>query len=155
MKIYCDLFLEYPTNDNSLRFLELLDKNFKYNHDKLYHGYLNICVERLKLINLISILKDKKINYYSVPLQYKNNINITAQEAFQIAKKSTRYKDVEPLIDSDFHHHTPLFYSFKTVFVGNNPDGFIPNNVMIDKIDGHLWSDFEYDGYMYDFNLKF
>lgn len=155
MKIYCDLFLDCQINDNSLKFLELLDRNFKYNQDKLYHGYLNISVERLKLIPLISIMKNKKINYYSVPLQYKNNTNITEQESFQIAKKSIKYKEIELLIDSKFNHHTPLFYSFKTVFIGNNPNGFMPNNIMIDKIDGHLWSDFEYDKYMYDFNLRF
>lgn len=153
-RIYCDLFLNCQTNDDILRCISLFDKSFKYNPNKMYSGYLNIRMERINLIPIMNTLNNKKISAFSVPLYYKGG-SITKEEAFNIAKDTLKYKNIEPIFDSEFNEHTPLFYSFATIFLGDNPDGFLPNNIRVDKLDGHLWSDFEYCQYMYDFNNKF
>lgn len=157
MKIYCDLFLDCETNHYSLKMIELLDKSYKYHKDITYSGYLNICVERLKLIPLIHLLNTQKIPVFSVPLCYKNGTIITELEAFNIAKNmlNNDNRDLEPILVSEFNKHTPLFYSFAVKIYGDSPNGFIPNNILIDKIDGHRWGEFDYDKYMYDFNVRF
>lgn len=155
MRVYCDLFLDCQTNDKSLKFLEILDSSFQYSSDNLYCGYLDVCVERLKLIPLIDMLKGNNISYFSVPLYYKNSIHISKLEAFDRAKKIAKQRGVEPIISSVFNRDTPLFYLFQVKPSMDGFDGFISNCIIIDKIDGHVWSDFEYDKYMYDFNVRF
>lgn len=154
MRIYCDLFLDCQANDDILRFIGLFDKSFKYDPNKIYSGYLNICMERISLIPIMNTLNSKKISAFSVPLYYKHG-TITEEDAFNIAKDKSMHKNIEPIFHSTFNRHTPLFYYFETIFLGDNTDGFLPSGIRIDKLDGHVWSDFEYDKYMYDFNMKF
>ena len=154
MRIYCDLFLDCQTNNDTLRFINLFDKSFKYKPNKTYCGYLNICMERISLIPIINTLNSKKINVFSVPLKYKHG-TITEEEAFNIAKEKSRYNNIEPIFHSTFNRHTALFYYFETIFLGDNSYGFLSSGIRVDKLDGHVWSDFEYYKYMYDFNMKF
>lgn len=154
MRIYCDLYLESPTNDRSLKFLEILDKDFNYKEQNSYSEYLNVSIERLKLIPLINILNSKKILSYSVPLQYKTN-TIPIDKAFNLAEKHNTSNNLKVIKNSHLAAHTPLFWVFRMDVVGENPNGLLPNPIYVDKLDGHIWTIFEYDKYMYDFNNRF
>jgi hypothetical protein len=63
----CDLYLCETANSLHFKYLKIYDKNFVYEEDKTYRGYIGVNVERIKLIVFVSELREKKFAP-SVPL---------------------------------------------------------------------------------------
>ena len=149
----CDIFLADTTKTSSLKFLSLLDKNFTYNKDKEYSGYMDICVHRIKLIPQISLLREEGIKSYSVPINYKNAKQITKEEAFSIAEGDIDKTKGYIIMDDKFlPNNIPLVWLFS--FINNDKD-IIGGKVIVDRIDGHIWTSDEFYKYMYDYNNIF
>jgi hypothetical protein len=146
----CDLFLVTPTNSKELRYLSLLDKNFSYKSDATYEGYMGVSVNRVKLIPLIALLRKQNVFFYSVPVSYKNSKLISKELAFGIAGEYAKTNDLSVIFDSSLKKNdNPLIWTFGATTLTEEKAGGL---IMVDKLDGHIWSLDELDAYMYDYN---
>ena len=149
----CDLFLPDATRSKNLKFLKLLDKHFIYEKGKKYSGYVGICVNRIRLIPQIHLLREEGIRSYSVPINYKNSVQISKEEAFAIAAKDIDETQGYLVMDDAFlPNNIPLVWLFS--FINQNKE-IIGGKVIVDRMDGHIWTADEYDKYMYDYNNIF
>jgi sialic acid synthase SpsE len=146
----CDLFLVTPSNASELRYLGFLAKKFVYQANLTYNGYLNISANRVKLIPLISLLKKQGVSVYSVPIDYKNSNLISKEAAFQIASECARKENLRTSFDSSIVQNiNPLIWSFSSSSLIRETAGGV---IMVDRLDGHIWSSDELETYMYDYN---
>lgn len=153
MNSFCDIFFVNPTKSSNLRFLSLLDKNFFYQSNVEYSGYAGVSVNRVKLIPLIDLLRKQGLSVYSVPVSYKVNHFISKEKAFDIAKMHAKDNGLVINIDSGLvDNSNPLVWKFSVSSIGEEKAGGV---VMIDRLDGHVWSLDEFDTYMYDYNNCF
>lgn len=153
MNSFCDIFLVTPTKSNSLRFLGLLDKNFSYQHDVEYSGYVGVSINRVKLIPLIDLLKKQGVSVYSVPINYKVENSLSKEKAFDIAKLFAKDNRLVVSMDSALvDNNNPLVWKFSASAMSEEKSGGV---VMVDRLDGHIWSLDEFDTYMYDYNNCF
>ena len=93
------------------------------------------------------------IKSYSVPINYRDNKMINIDDALNIAKEKfskIQYKIVKnKMIKND----NPLIWCFSIIpLVGEEKAG---GTVMIDRLDGHIWNQEEFEIYMYDYNNIF
>ena len=152
----CDLYLEYPLISGRLGIISFFDKKFIFDKDRSYQGYLNIALPRLRLVSVITSLREE--NYYTaynIPINYRDNIiegkYITENEAFFIA--SNHINVCEQYLCSSNRYITPMVWNFKILEKDkDNAKNKIGARILIDKLDGHIWSDDEYYTYLYDYN---
>lgn len=153
MNSFCDIFLVTPTKSNNLRFLSLLDNNFSYQNDTEYSGYAGVSVNRVKLIPLIDLLRKEGVSVYSVPINYKADNLLSKEKASDIAKIYAKENFLVINMDSGlFDNNNPLIWKFSASSMSEEKAGGV---VMIDRLDGHVWSLDEFDTYMYDYNNYF
>lgn len=148
-----DLYLNCKTNDGSLRLLQIFDSSFKYHDDGFYERYLGVSIHRIKLIPIINKLRKKGIKSYSVPINYRDNKTITIDNALDIAKEKFNKNQHRIFKNKMIKNDNPLIWCFSIVsLIGEEKAGGI---VMIDRLDGHMWSQEEFEIYMYDYNNVF
>lgn len=150
MDSVCDLFLNTPTSSRDLRYINILDKSFLYQTDAIYSGYLGVSVNRVKLIPLINLLKKQGVSVYSVPLNYKEASQISKEKAFKIAGNHASLHGLKVCFDSSMRQNdNPLIWVFDVISLAEEKAGGV---VMIDRLDGHVWSLDDLETYMYDYN---
>lgn len=145
----CDLYLKQTTCSEHLRFLSLFDKGFS-NEARYYDcGYLNVNVERIRLVALVVELRRKGIEALNVPVVYRDTPSISRERAFRLANdhavlegRAVVSESVRILDDS------PLYWVFTMVGGLEEKAGGV---VYIDKLDGRVWSSIEHDEYMHDY----
>lgn len=154
MNNICDLYFTHPTNDTQLRFIGLFDKDFKFQEDKLYNGYVGTAIHRVKLIPMINSLRRSGIEVYSVPIDYRERASISKSEAFKIAEAHAQKSNMQASFDlPPGAKEPPLFWIFPLRSLTGEER--IGGTVVIDRIDGHRWTLDELDQYMYDYNNLF
>lgn len=124
-----------------------------YQNDVEYSGYAGVSVNRVRLIPLIDLLKKQGISVYSVPINYKVGNSLSKEKAFDIAKRYAKENDLVINMDSGLvDNNNPLVWKFPASSISEEKAGGV---VMIDRLDGHVWSLDEFDTYMYDYNNSF
>ncbi len=147
MENLCDLYIpiEHKINVPEIRFLELFDKSFKYDENKLYQGFVGVNIVRIQLLRVVLELKKEGVVCLNVPIRYRDNPTIDLDQAYSYAKQYADSKNYEMgYIESE---GTPLYWTF-----GLYSDDLVGGRVMVDKIDGHIWSGIERMAYQYDYN---
>ncbi len=71
----------------------MYDKNFLYDEHKAYSGYLNLNFGRIKLIAVVSKFGKKGINCFGIPIKYRDNNNLTRENAFNVAVEYANLND--------------------------------------------------------------
>jgi hypothetical protein len=153
MQKKCDLYIVNNINSPELRIIKIYDKNFLYDEHKSYSGYLSLNIDRIKLIAVVSEFRKKGINCFSVPIKYRDNKNVTRENAFNVAIEYANLNDfkVAP-ISAGVNDSAPVFWLFNII---NDPKEKAGGVVIVDRLDGHVWSSLEYEEYMYDYNNVF
>lgn len=151
MKI-CDLYIQGESNSPSLKFIGLFDKSFCYSADRTYGGFMNVNVGRVKLVSVVSELRKAGVACFSVPIEYRDSAGIDAVVAKAIAKKHA--ESIGCAISESDHRqgYAPLFWAFD---ISAHDDDRVGGVVIVDRLDGHIWSTAEYEEYMYDYNNIF
>jgi len=155
MQKKADLYICKATQSERFRFIQIFEKNFSYEVGKLYFGYLGINVDRVKMISVITDFRIHKIACFGVPIEYRDQKNISESHAFDIAEKYAAKINAlafkRPLAQSE---SPPVYWKF-----GLNEKDTIEEKaggiVMIDRLDGHVWTAAENEEYMYDYNNIF
>ena len=150
----CDLYLPEPVRTKKLAILNYYDKNFIFDTNKLYNGYMNVSINRLAIVYMVSSLRKEDIISYGVPLKYKD-VRITREEAFIIATNyiNNEFSDGKNrFLKLDYKYGIPLVWHFSIFEEDPDPDIAGWGSVKIDKLDGHIWSEYEYYEYLYDYN---
>ena len=152
MQQKCDIYLSEPTQTERLRSVGMFDRDFQYEEGKLYVGYLGVNIYRVKLVSIVSDLRKRNIACFGVPTTYRDNENLSLDAAISIANEYTRSlgKSAEP--SSMLKSKSPPVYWIFDLKNDEGPGGKAGGVVMVDRIDGHIWSQCEYEEYMYDFN---
>lgn len=155
MQKQADLYLCESVRSERLKFIHIFDRNFSYDAEKYYSGYLGINVGRVKLISVISDLRAHKVDCFGVPIEYRDFENISMSRAFDFAKKYASGAGASVFeISQPQSKCPPVYWRF-----GLNQENGIEEKaggiVMIDRLDGHVWTDAENDEYMYDYNNIF
>jgi hypothetical protein len=155
MQKKCDLYLCDSVRSERLRFIQLYDKNFSYDDEKTYMGYLGVDVDRIKLVSVISDFRMHKINCFSVPIEYRDRKNISAKHALSLANdyaKNLGASAFGPVMSES--RCSPVFWIFALKY-DSTAEEKAGGVVMIDRLDGHVWTDTESEEYMYDYNNLF
>lgn len=152
MQRMTDLYLCSPVRSARLRFVELFDARFLFDAERIYSGYLGVNIERIKMVSIVSDLRKHNIECFSVPIKYRDEENISLSSALVFAKKFAREISASALDTPYFQLKcSPLHWFFGLDYedaVAEKAGGV----VMIDRIDGHVWSAQDYAEYMYDYN---
>ncbi|MCB6182930.1 hypothetical protein LIN78_05135 [Leeia sp. TBRC 13508] len=131
----------------------MLDNSFSYRNDLEYHGYVGISVNRVKLIPMINLLKKQGVSVYSVPVNYKTDHYLSKENAFDIAKMHAKENGLVVNLDSNLvDNSNPIVWKFSAFSINEEKTGGV---IMVDRLDGHIWSLDEFDTYMYDYNNYF
>lgn len=147
MSKLCDLYVSDLQDNSGLKLLKIYDKNFIYNEFNIYEGFLGINVNRIKLINFLIDLRNKGIKCFNAPIAYRDNITLSKEAAYTIAKKYAKAQGYKVHLASYFY--PPVFWLFN---IADDPQERAGGVVLVDKLDGHIWSNEEYEEYMYDYN---
>lgn len=151
MNKICDLYLPVESRSVDIRFLKLFDAGFSYDSERVYSGFMNVNVSRVKLVSVVSELRKKGILSFSVPVEYRDGEVVDVREAMEIAEGYA--KSIGCLIGgaSPRSGYAPLFWAFDIASKLGGADK-VGGVVMVDRLDGHVWTMTEYEEYMYDYN---
>lgn len=151
MQMKCDLFLCEPVKASGLKLISLFDKGFRPDNGLIYSGYLFISVDRVKLVAVVSDFRRHHIPCFSVPVEYRES-RISSTVAFELAQ--THVTNLGKISISEQGQKPPLFWSF-TLGYDNAVENKAGGIIMVDRLDGHIWTAGEYEEYMYDYNNIF
>ncbi|WP_431112270.1 hypothetical protein [Variovorax paradoxus] len=151
MQKECDIYLCHPAKTDRLKFVSLFDAGFIFHNQKEYEGYLNINVKRIKLISVLTDLRRNGFECFSVPVEYRDCQNLPLNAALDLA--NTQAKKIGASVASQTPKCSPVFWLFDLRY--ENSVEKVASVVMIDRLDGHVWSDSEHEEYMYDYNSIF
>lgn len=152
MQQKCDLYLCDPTRSDRFKFITLFDKDFLFEPEKTYVGYLGINVDRVKLVSVVSDLRRNGISCFSAPVVYRDQENLSHESAAELANEFCKSLGASAVPSKrQSVCCVPVYWVFDLVYedVSQEKAGGI---VMIDRIDGHIWNHSENEVYMYDFN---
>lgn len=148
----CDIFFPSPFFSKNIRLLSLLDKRFSYKDNFEYSGYMGVCVNRVKLVPLVSLLRREGGGVYSVPVDYRDGLLLPKNDALVIASRYGEENGLKIISGDSGVSSNPLVWGFSSVCLSEEKAGGV---VMVDKLDGHIWTLDELDVYMYDYNNLF
>ncbi|WP_143433151.1 hypothetical protein [Herbaspirillum camelliae] len=152
MQQKCDLYLCDPTQSDRLKFITLFDNNFLFESERAYVGYLGISVDRVKLVSVVTDLRKNGIACFSAPVIYRQQGKLSQESAAALAREFCKSLggSVVPL-GRKSATCPPVYWVFDLIYedIEEEKAGGI---MMIDRIDGHLWTQSENEVYMYDFN---
>lgn len=151
MQKKCDLYLFDVVKSDRLKFIELFDKRFVYDSEKSYSGFLHANVDRVKLVSVVSDLKRNGIDCFSVPIAYRDHETISMETALELAAEHAKGFGASVVTSSRHQKVSPVFWVFD-LLPGNTAEERSGGVVMIDRLDGHVWADSEYEEYLYDYN---
>ncbi len=152
MQKKCDLYLCESVKTDRLKLLKVFDKEFLYVPDKAYVGYLGVNVDRIKLVSVVSDLRKHNIVAFSAPVEYRDGAKLPLEQARGLAieyAKSVRASAVESAMLKS--KCPPVYWIFDLLYHSTEQEK-VGGVVMIDRIDGHVWTGSENEEYMYDFN---
>lgn len=154
MNKICDLYLPVESMSVDIRFLRIFDSGFSYDAGRSYSGFMNVNVSRVKLVSVVSELRKKGVLSFSVPVEYRDGKVVDDREAMEIAEGCA--KSIGCLIAgaSPRSEFAPLFWAFDIACEEGCAEK-VGGVVMVDKLDGHVWTMAEYEEYMYDYNNVF
>ncbi|MGO3385339.1 hypothetical protein GJV03_14795 [Acinetobacter sp. RIT698] len=147
MQKICDLFVPHLIVHDELKFLSIFDKDFNYKPESVYEGFVNVNVKRIKLITFVVEFKKRGIECYNVPIEYRDNKNISEGDGIFYARNYANKKNYD--INFMFKLSSPLYWGFE---ITNDPEEKVGGVIYVDKVDGHIWSLDEYEEYHYDYN---
>lgn len=150
-----DLYICTAAQSERFRFIRVFDKNFYYEADKIYVGFLGINVNRIKLISVISDLRAHRIDCFGVPVEYRDRENISMSRALDFAKIHANGIGASVLEEAQPPSKCPPVYWKFSLISKNSTEEKAGGLVMVDRIDGHVWTDAENEEYMYDYNNVF
>ncbi len=151
MQQKCDIYFSEPTRTDRLKFVSMFDKNFRYEEGKVYVGYLGVNVDRVKLVSIVSDLRKSNIACFSAPIEYRDNEKLSLDAAIVLANEYAKSIENSVALSSMLKSKSPpVYWAFDLKNEGF--EGKAGGVVMVDRIDGHIWSQREYEEYMYDFN---
>lgn len=152
MQKKCDLYLFEPVKSGCLRFIEMFDKDFRFDDQKSYVGFLHANVDRVKLVAVVSDLRSRGIDSVSVPVEYRDRESISQEHAFDLANAYARSISAIALDPRKSNSKSsPMYWTFDLNY-DFSVDERANGAVMIDRLDGHIWTLGEYEEYMYDYN---
>ncbi|MDH6590522.1 hypothetical protein M2165_000411 [Variovorax sp. TBS-050B] len=155
MQKQADLYICEPVRSERLKFIALFDGSFSYDAEKCYSGYLGLNAGRVKLISIVSDLRAHNVDCFGVPIEYRDLENIPMSQALEFAKEHAAGVGASVFEISKFQSRDPPVY---WKFGLNQINGFEEKAggiVMIDRLDGHVWTNDENEEYMYDYNNIF
>jgi hypothetical protein len=155
MQKNADLYLCTPVRSERLRFIHIFDNKFFYEEEKSYVGYLSVNIKRVKLISVISDLKAHGIDCFGVPIEYRDLENISMSRAFDLAKHYANEIGASAYEILKVHSNYPPVYWKFGLNKKSETEEKVGGIVMIDRLDGHVWTDAENEEYMYDYNNIF
>jgi len=155
MQKKCDLYLCNGIRSERLKFVKIFDDNFSYDSERIYLGYLGINVNRIKLVSVVSDLKGHEIPCFSVPTIYRENENISSNQAMELANKYALNLGASVLQVIRSQPQCPPVYWAFGLKCNDDVAEKVGGVVLIDRIDGHVWTNSEYEEYMYDYNNIF
>lgn len=151
MQIKCDLYFFDAVKSDRLKFIELFDKSFVYDGGKSYVGFLHANVDRIKLVSVVSDLRRNAIACFSVPIAYRDHESIPLETAFDLANKHAKTFGASVAISTRYQKVSPVVWAFELLprSTEEEKSGGI---IMIDRLDGHVWTYSDYEEYLYDYN---
>lgn len=151
MQAKCDLYFCDTVKSDRLKFIELFDKSFVFESEKSYLGFLQVSVNRVKLVSVVSDLKRNGITCFSAPIAYRDCETISMETAFDVATEHAKAFGTSVVVSVLRQKAPPLYWIFDLLpgIAAEEKSGGV---VMIDKLDGHVWTYSEYEEYMYDYN---
>lgn len=152
MQKQCDLYLCSPVDASRLKIVRLFDKSFSCDDGKVVDGYLFVNISRVKLVSIVSTLRREHIPCFSIPVEYRDG-DISLEAACEVAKNYAESHGDDVGI-RDQMQYPPLFWSFSLI-PGNSAEKKAGGVLMVDRLDGHIWTIEEYEEYMYDYNNVF
>lgn len=154
MQKKCDLYFYDEVKSDKLRFVGLLDKDFVFDDEKSYFGFLQLNIDRVKLVPVVTELRRTKVTCFSVPIEYRDFPNIPVDVAFNIAAENAKALDATVAFSARLEKSAPVFWIFDLIF-NQHVEEKIGGVMMIDRLDGHVWTLPEYEEYFYDYNNIF
>ncbi|WP_155720403.1 hypothetical protein [Burkholderia anthina] len=102
----------------------------------------------------MSELRKKEVLSFSVPVEYRDGKIVDVREAMEIAENYAKSIGCLIVGASPRSGFAPLFWVFDIASKEGGIDK-VGGVVMVDKLDGHVWTMAEYEEYMYDYNNVF
>lgn len=150
MQKRCDLYFSEPVTTDRRKLVGLYDKSFAYAPGKTYVGFLQVNVNRVKLVAVVTDLRKHGIKCFSVPVEYRDRENVSMSKALFLANEHA--KSLKASAGSAPRGSCPpVIWCFDLQYEDRSGErsGAV---AMIDRIDGHVWTYSEYEEYMYDYN---
>ena len=146
MNTTCDIFLVSPLNGDSalLRQLKIFQDSFSPDPTRSHQGFLGLDIPRLKAVAAITHLRAKGTAACSVPTRYRDSRRMTASEAGRLVNAD------EVAAVGGVQDANPMFHVFRAAARPDANEG--AGHVIVDALDGHVWTANEMAEYMYDFN---
>ena len=148
----CDLYICESVKNDRLRFIGLFDYTFRYQEESAYVGFLGVGIGRIKAVSIVSDLRGHGVSCFSVPIEYRDAAHWSVEMALDKAESHAESikASIAP-VEKMSQRYPPLYWMFH--LLNNEGEGGRSGGVvMVDRIDGHIWSKSEYEEYMYDYN---
>jgi hypothetical protein len=152
MQKKCDLYFSDPAKSTRLKFVELFDKSFIYEAEKIYAGYLHVNVDRIKLVSVVTDLRGNGLSCSSVPTEYRDHASISMVAAQSLASEYAKTIGTTVVLSKGSASKSPPVYWIFDLLYENSRDEKAGGVVIVDRLDGHIWSGSEYEEYWYDYN---
>ncbi|WP_124459409.1 hypothetical protein [Variovorax sp. KBW07] len=128
-------------------------KGVVIDENRYYKGFLGYGIDRLLGVALVTSFRRDGIDALNVPVGYRDGNLLTPEEMVDRVKgQLTKGSELLPAkIDEN------LLHPMKVIFKTNAPEFLIVNGegggrIVVDRLDGHIWSDYEQAEYAYDYN---
>ncbi|MDM5182214.1 hypothetical protein PO883_34155 [Massilia sp. DJPM01] len=147
MQEICDVFLldELDGSSKLLQPLKIFAPEIEFDHNNKYTGFLGLELKRLKAVSIIVHFRKNGVRSLNIPVKYKSNL-ISRAEARTYAEKYLEGKGT--IIDSTTSACDPMFWHFAF----SRPDLYEGGgNLVVDALDGHVWTSDELEEFCYDY----
>ncbi|MFM9923126.1 hypothetical protein VLK31_09065 [Variovorax sp. H27-G14] len=153
MNKYCDIFLPDQIKGALLLLSMSPDiKKLRINKDAEYSGFLGLRLPRLQGVALVVELRRSGVSSFNVPVEYRDGKLLTEEE---ILKKAQSYISQESSIwvleraKATFH---PMVIDLMTDDEKYHLGGEGGGVLVIDRLNGHAWTENEMVNYLYGYN---
>lgn len=151
----CDLYSAKPFNSEVLKFLGIFDKNFIHDPNLMYVGFLGVNIHRIKLVSfIVELKKTGAFHVHSVPITYRDQPNISQQQAFIVAQNDAKQNGFTAILPPDNQniYTSPVYWRFAIISSKPSTEESVDGQILVDRLDGHIWDFLEYEIYLYDYN---
>ena len=154
MQVICDILLldELAGSSKLLQQLKIFSPSTTFDENRVYLGFLGLELKRIQAVVILMHFRNNGVRSLNIPIKYKGRL-LTEEEARESAERSLLGSGkIIGSMKRPGKVRNPMFWNF----VWDQPNsghGICEGggNMVVDALDGHIWSADELEEFSYDY----